>query len=196
MHEAVLRIVQSDQFQTLWVSANRTAHAQLVAVLTGKTTAGITANSNGEVQLDLSSVSKLVSDKLQSTGISLFSKIPIDKIGGTITLFQSKNLYKIRRAVRVLNTLAWVLPLLVFASFGGAIFLSRNRRTGFVLSAVAFTLGALILGGALAIGRGVYFSEITKNLLPPRTRPPRCSTTSCASCTRPCAPCSRSASSC
>ena len=36
VREATLRVVESDQFAELWTSANRLAHEQMVAVLTGK----------------------------------------------------------------------------------------------------------------------------------------------------------------
>ncbi len=166
VREAAMRVIQSDQFQKLWVDANRIAHAQLVDVLTGKHSGAISATSNGAVQLDLSQVTQLVSDRLQSTGIDLFSKIPVDKFGGTITLFQSKDLYKVRRGVGLLNTLAWVLPLIVFGAFGGAIFLSEHRRRGFVLAALAFTVGALSLSLFLFVARGIYLNAATNGGLP------------------------------
>jgi hypothetical protein len=166
VREAAMRVIQSEQFQKLWVDANRIAHAQLVDVLTGKHSSAISATGNGEVQLDLSSVTQLVSDRLQSTGIDLFSKIPIEKVGGTITLFQSKDLYKVRSGVGILNTLAWVLPLMGFAAFGGAIFLSASRRRGFVLAALAFTVGALSLSLFLFVARGIYLNAATNGGLP------------------------------
>jgi hypothetical protein len=166
VREATVRIIQTDQFQKLWVEANRVAHAQLVNVLTGKETAGITATRDGAVQIDLSSVAKLVSDQLQSTGIDLFSRIPATTVGGKITLFQSNDLYKVRQAVGVLNTLAYVLPLVVFGAFGGAIYLSRSRRRGFVLAAIAFTFGAFLLALFLFVARGLYLDAATSNHLP------------------------------
>jgi hypothetical protein len=107
-----------------------------------------------------------VSTKLQSSGINLFSKIPTDKIGGKVTIFQSTDLYKARQAVGVLNAAAFVLPFLVLAAFGGAIYLSRSRRRGFVLAAVAFTVGALMLALFLAVARGVYLNAATNNQFP------------------------------
>ena len=166
VREATLRVMQTSQFQTLWVEANRIAHAQLVNVLTGQKTAGVSATSNGAVQIDLSSVAKLVSTQLQATGIDLFSKIPIASIGGKITLFQSNDLYRVRRAVGILNTLAFLLPFLVVACFGGAIFLSRSRRRGFVLAAVGFTLGALVLAVLLFVARGLYLDAATNANFP------------------------------
>ncbi|MGZ6967861.1 MAG: hypothetical protein ACXVKN_09005 [Acidimicrobiia bacterium] len=164
--QAVERILATDQFQTIWIEANRIAHNQLVNVLTGQTTGGITATQNGAVTVDLSDVTKLVQQQLESTGIDLFSKIPIANIGGKITVFQSNDLYKVRTGFRILNTLAFVMPFLVFGCFGGAIFLSKSRRRGFVDSAIAFTFGALILGFALFIGRGAYLNAATGNNLP------------------------------
>ncbi len=166
VREATLRIIRTDQFQRLWVDANRVAHSQLESVLTGKETAGITATSSGAVQIDLSSVATLVNNQLQSTGIDLFSRIPAGHVGGKITLFQSNDLYRVRRAVGVLNTLAYVLPIAVFAAFGGAIYLSRSRRRGFVLAAVAFTLGASLLALLLFVARGFYLDAATSKDLP------------------------------
>ena len=166
VREATLRIIQTDQFQKLWVQANRIAHAQLVNVLTGKETAGVSTTRNGEVQIDLSSVAKLVSDQLRSTGIDLFARIPAADIGGKITLFQSTDLYRARRAVSILNTLAYVLPFAVFGAFGGAIYLSRSRRRGFVLAAAAFTIGALLLAIFLFVARGVYLDAATNKDFP------------------------------
>jgi hypothetical protein len=166
VREATVRVMQTDQFQKLWVDANRVAHAELVNVLTGKDSGAISATSNGAVQIDLSAVTTLVSERLQTTGIDLFSKIPAAKVGGQITLFQSQDLYKVRKAVGILDTLAWVLPVLVFGCFGGAILLSRSRRRGFVLAAVAFTLGALVLALFLFVGRGLYLNAATNDGLP------------------------------
>jgi hypothetical protein len=166
VHEATLRILATHQFQQLWVDANRLAHAQLVDVLTGRHTSGVSVTSNGAVQINLSSVAKLVSTKLQSSGIDLFNQIPVDKIGGKVTVFQSTDLYKARQAVGILNTAAFVLPFLVLAAFGGAIYLSRSRRGGFVLVAIAFTLGALMLALFLAIARGVYLNAATNQQFP------------------------------
>jgi hypothetical protein len=166
VREATFRIIQTDQFQKLWIQANRVAHAQLVGVLTGKETAGVSVTRNGAVQIDLSSVAKLVTDQLRSTGIDLFARIPAADIGGKVTLFQSDDLYKVRRAVGILNTLAYALPFVVFGAFGGAIYLSRSRRRGFVLAAAAFTVGALLLALFLFAARGAYLDTATSNDFP------------------------------
>jgi hypothetical protein len=166
-HEATLRVLESKQFQTVWVAANRAAHAQLVNVLTGsKSSSGAIQSSNGAVTVDLSAIGTEVKKSLESTGIKAFSKIPTDKIAGKITVFQSKDLYRARRAVGFLDRMAFVLPILVLGCLGGAILLSRNRRRGFIAAAIAFMLGALLLAVGLATGRGIYLDAATKGGLP------------------------------
>jgi len=163
--EATLRVVQSPQFQTVWTDANRRAHAALLNAITGEKH-GAVSISNGKVMLDLSAIGQDVKQALEKTGISAFSKIPTDRIAGQVTIFESKDIYRARRAVRALTALAYILPVLVFACFGGAIYLSANRRHGFVAAAIAFTLGAAVLAVALRIGRGIYLDATANTELP------------------------------
>ncbi len=166
VHETTLRILQSNQFQTVWKEANRVAHTQLVRVLEGGGNATVSQDKNGVVTLDLSKLVQQVTEQLRSSGIDLFSKIPIVKIGGQIPLFQSKNLYQVRKATDLLGKIAFVLPFVVFASFGGAIWLSQSRRKGFLAAALCFALGALVLGVGLTIGRHFYLNAATSSELP------------------------------
>jgi hypothetical protein len=166
VHETTLRVLQSSQFQDIWVAANRAAHKALVAVVTGKEDGAVAAAQNGTVSIDLSKVAQQVQQRLEDSGLDVFSRIPIARISGQIPVFQSKDLYKIRRATRALDTLAFVLPILVFASFGGAIFLSQSRRRGFVSAALGFTLGALVLALLLNVARSVYLDKATSADLP------------------------------
>ncbi len=166
VRQAVERILRTQQFDQLWEEANRVAHSQLVNILSGNEDGTIAANANGAVTVNLSSVTKLVQEQLASTGIDLFSNIPIANVGGKITIFRSQDLYKARTALKVLDTLAFILPFVIIACFAGAVFLSRNRRLGFVGCAVAFALGAAILGLVLFVGRGAYLNAATGRDLP------------------------------
>ncbi len=165
-HAAALKAVESKQFETLWVNANRRAHTALDRVLTGKKNGAVNANSNGAVTVDLSQVAEQAKKRLEQTGISAFSKIPADKVSGNVTIFQSKDLYKVRHAVGVFNKIAFLLPFLVLALFGGSVFLSANRRRGFMRAAVVFTLGAGVVALGLAVGRSIYLDGVTSAGVP------------------------------
>ncbi len=165
VHTTVLKIVQSQQFYDLWVAANRLAHSSLVKVLTGSGT-GVVTSKNGVITLDLSGLLTQVQQALDNAGLTIFSHIPIAKISAQIPLFQSKDLYKIRHGVGAFNKIAFVLPFIVIALFGGAIYLSRNRRKGFLAAAIGFAIGALILAIGLAVGRSIYLNAATSSDLP------------------------------
>jgi hypothetical protein len=158
VHAATLRVVESKQFQTVWERANRAAHTAFVHVLTGAHQGSVITNKNNTVYLDLSALTAQVVQRLQDSGISIFSKVPIAKVGKQIPLFDTEGLSKARKAFRALDVLAWVLPILVAACFAGAILLMKNRRRAFILSAFGFAIGALLLGVGLVIGRHVYLS--------------------------------------
>ncbi len=163
---ATMKVLQTSQFQDLWIQANRLAHTQLVNALTGEKSGVVVATKNGAVTVDLSSVAALVEKKLAATGIDLFKSIPIARVAGKITIFQSNDLYKARRAFGLLDTISFLLPFVVVGCFAGAIFLSRRRRRAFVLAAVGFTLGALLLAIGLSIGRSIYLNAVTSNNVP------------------------------
>lgn len=57
VHDTVGSLVASDQFETLWIQANRTAHDRLAAVLTGDTqVAAIEIDDSGTVSLNLAPI--------------------------------------------------------------------------------------------------------------------------------------------
>jgi hypothetical protein len=116
------------------------------------------------VTIDLSRVAAEVKQELVSSGITVFSNVPTDVIGGKITIFRSRDVSRAQQATKLLQTLAFVLPFFVLGCFGGAIALSRGRRRAFVRAAAGFTLGALLLWLGLAIGRTLYLDAVTATL--------------------------------
>ena len=165
VHSTTLKLVQSDQFQKFWEQANRLAHTQFQYVLTGKNTGAVKV-TNGSVSIDMTALVNLVVERLQAAGINVFGHTPISIATNQIPIFQSKDLQKINGAMNLLSKLAFLLPFLVLACFGAAILLSRNRRRGFLWSAVGFGVGALLLALGLTIGRHVYLGAISGQNIP------------------------------
>jgi hypothetical protein len=164
-NQAIARVLQTKQFETAWVEANKLTHAQLVKVLTGQGD-GFVSTRNGAVTVDLSGVAATVKQNLEDSGLSVFDSVPTSAIGGKITIFRSEDLHRAQQATSVLQTLSYVLPFLVAGCFIGAIVLSTNRRRAFVQTALCFALGALVLAALLAIGRVAYLDAATGSGLP------------------------------
>jgi hypothetical protein len=156
-----LKVVQSKQFSQVWVAVNRTAHKQLVAVLTGSG-AGSVSSKNGKVTIDLSQVEANLKKKLDANGITVFNKVPAVK-GLNLVLFQSQSLVKVQKTTKLLNDLALVLPILTLLLLAASVVLARNRRRGLVRAALGLALSMAAVLVVLAVARHQYLSGLGPN---------------------------------
>jgi hypothetical protein len=161
VNTVALKAVQSEQFYQLWVTANRTSHRQLVAVLTGSSQ-GSVSSSNGRVTIDLSQVEVTVKKKLDARGITVFDKVPAAK-GLNFVLFQSKSLVKVQKATKLLNDLAIVLPIITLLLFAASVVLVKNRRRGLVRAAAGLAVSMAAVLVVVAVGRHQYLSGLNPN---------------------------------
>jgi hypothetical protein len=163
----VQKVVTSDQFAQFWDRANRVAHQEVTDVLTTGQGQFLTANGT-QVSLDVGSILTMAKQRLVDNGFTLAQKVPDTSI--TVPLFQAKNLPRIRTAVTVLDTLAWVLPLVALVLLGLAVLVSPNRRRGLVLGATTFAVVLLIMLAALAILRTYYLNHLPDTSSPDAAR--------------------------
>jgi hypothetical protein len=160
-YQVTLRAVQSSAFQKIWTSANRLAHQQLVKVLTGAQP-GALSTANGRVTLDLSPVAAQAKQKLDAKGITFFDHVPAARALNFV-LFQSKDLAKIQHLVKLLNKVAFILPIVAFLAFIGGILMARNRRRGLVRSSFGLALSMALVLVVMAIGRNHYLGSLSHN---------------------------------
>ena len=174
VHDLALRLVQSDQFATIWERANRRAHTQLVAVLQGKGRGNI-ETKNGQVVVHLGPVVDRVKAALEKVGVNAFSRIDAERVNNQIVLLDSDQLDKAQDAVDLSDKLAIVLPILTIVLFAGAVLVSGNRRRTILRTGlgVAFAVGLVLT--AFNIGRSVYLDALGPTST---TRRPQMSTTS------------------
>ena len=135
--------LQRPRVQTAWKDANRVAHKQLLAILEGKSRAGV-STSGGEVTLDLRAFLVDVGTQL-GIGAGLESKLPPD--AGQITIMKSSQLKAAQDGVKVIKALSWLLVFVALAAYGGAIALARGRRreTLRIIACAFILIGILLL---------------------------------------------------
>ena len=75
IEEQVTKLVESDQFETAWIEANRQAHTQMVAVLTGKDTDTVEISDNA-VSINLATLIDTVKQRLVDRGFTLAERLP------------------------------------------------------------------------------------------------------------------------
>ena len=160
----VRRTLESNRFQELWVEVNRRAHAQLVRVLTGE--GRVLLTREGRVTLDLTPILDAVKLELAGRGITLFERVPPNLVATSFVLMDSEGLETAQRGVRLLETLAVVLPLLLVASLAAAVALSRRRRRTVLQASLGIAASMVVLGLVLALARPAYVSAVAGPGLP------------------------------
>ena len=157
---ASTRLVESDQFSTLWKEVNRRAHTRVVAVLQGEGTDTV-ETKNGEIVLQLTPFVDEVKKRLDQRGISFFDDVELPKnVRNGIVIFASDDLRTTQSIVDLLDTLYWLLPLLVFVVFAAAILLSGDRRRTVMHAALGVALAMGVLLTVFNVGRRFYLDAL------------------------------------
>jgi hypothetical protein len=156
VNEQIEAFVRSDDFEDAWVRANREAHSQLVAALTGEGDA-VTVE-NGEVKIGLATIIDAVKAQLSDAGFAIADRIP--EVDATFTIFQSADVDKVQRAIRLLDGLSTWLPVIGLGLLAVAVVVARDRRRVVLAAGVAVAASMLLLGAALNAIRPFYLDAL------------------------------------
>ncbi len=159
VNNVVTKFVQSPAFQKLWVTINRVAHTELVALLTGKKPAGDALTiTRGSVLLDLSAVVVAAKSQLVDAGLSVASQVPV--VGATIKVAQIDGLEKAQAWTRFINKVANWLPWVMLLFFAGAIALAHRRRRTLLIAAGCVAGAMVLLALILNVARHFYINGV------------------------------------
>lgn len=162
VHNTVDKVVTSDAFTTFWVNANKVAHTQLDAILSGEGSATVKV-SGDTVSIDLGPLIDRVKQELVSSGLTIAGSIP--EIHPTFELFQTDDLYRYQTLYQWLNTLRWALPVLALVLLAAGVYLARNHRRALVGVGLGVALAMLVLAAALALTRAGYLNAVSARAL-------------------------------
>jgi hypothetical protein len=152
------KVLETGTAQSLWETANRTAHEQLMAVLENKHEAVSTAN--GEVTLNLGSMLKNLAGQV---GLSkdLAEEVPAD--AGQVTILKSEQLKTAQDIVIAIKGLALLLSIVTFLVFGLAIYLTQGGRWVTVMfSGVALIVAGLLVVVLRHVAGGIVVDQLVK----------------------------------
>jgi len=150
-------LVESDEFEQAWIAANRTAHSELVAALTGQ--GGDTvAIENGSVRVSLAALINTLKQQLTDAGFAIADRIP--EVQATFTIMQSADLAQVQRMLRIIDDLATWLPVVGLLLLAAAIFIARDRRRMVLAAGLAVAAAMLLLGATLNIIRPIYLDSL------------------------------------
>jgi hypothetical protein len=159
IHQHVQKFVASPAFATLWTNVNRLAHQGVNRLLTGEQ-GGIVAASGDSVVLNIGPIVDAAKQALVADGFRLAGSIP--SVDAQYTLFQSDQLPRAQRTVRLLNTLANWLPWIIAALFALAVWLAPNRRRAAIAGLVAAAVLLVVTFIGVKVGRHAYADQLTR----------------------------------
>ena len=159
VRRVVTAVVESDQFATAWVAANRVAHAQLVAVLS-RSPDGAIVDNGSTVSIDIGNLVEPVEQRLVAAGVPLVDKLP--PITVSVPLLPSSDLDTARTAYNALRIGGVALPLLALAFIAGGVAMARDRRRALV----RVGLGAVVACVVLVLGLSFARSHVASSLPP------------------------------
>jgi hypothetical protein len=160
--ERIEAVVQSDLFRTVWIEANRTAHAQMVAVLTGEQDGTVDVTTEGSVRVDLAALIGTVKQQLADQGFAIADRIP--EVQATFTIIESENLADAQWLFALLDDVATWLPVFGLVLLAVAIFIARDRRRMVLAAGLAIAGSMLLLGTILNLARPFYLDAIPASM--------------------------------
>ncbi len=158
----VNNLVASPQFATVWLEANRTAHASLVSLLEGEQGGALSAQ-NDTVTLNLAPIIAQVKERLVASGFGLADKIPV--VNKSIVLVQSDSVTKAQGLYRFLNTIGVWLPIISLVLLALGVYIARDHRRALLMGALGFAGAMLALGVLLTLARVFYLNALPTDVI-------------------------------
>ena len=159
VQKVVTKLIMTKQFHFIWVHANRAAHRQMVAVLTGSNST-LSVDKSGTVTLNLQGALDQIRQKLIDEGGGVFAKIPVGLVPSRVVLLHSKSLGQVRFVVKLLKPITVLLIVLALACFAGAIALSRRRRRTLFQAGLTLSGTMAVLAVLVALARTIAVDSI------------------------------------
>ncbi|SEN09173.1 hypothetical protein SAMN05216267_1001224 [Actinacidiphila rubida] len=160
VHQTVANFVATDAFAQLWTQLNRQAHTAFTGALTGENNTAVKVRGDAVV-LDLAPVVDQVKARLANRGLGVVAHIPT--VHTDYTLVKSQDVKNARTGFRLLQIIGNWLPVIAVVLAAGGVLLAVRRRRALVTAALAFAVGAVLLGIALTVFRVVYLNHLPAN---------------------------------
>jgi hypothetical protein len=120
--DAVATVVQTDQFNAVWVAANRAVHATAMEVLRGR--GDLAYLREGQLTIDLSGVLDFVQGQFDLGALGLDP----GEGWGKIVLMESRQVAMVQEVLKFIDSVGLVVPLLALGTLLLAWLISMRRR--------------------------------------------------------------------
>ena len=189
VQDQVLRVVQSDAFETFWVEANRFVHTQILAILRGE---GETVTvREGKVLLNLMPLVNLALGSIQTVASDLVGRsitlptiepneIPHESVAklesalgvdlpeeyGTIAVYDSDELKALQQTLDTFQRLLVLLLVSIPVLGGLALWLSMRKRRTLIQLTVGGAIGLVLVRRLAIAGRSSLYEQVDVERFP------------------------------
>jgi cell division protein FtsB len=143
--DQVTKLLDSDQFEQLWVTINTQLQQALIAALSGEPSGAVTIQGD-QVVLDTGDLIEVVKQRLVDRGLSFAANIPVPPAADRqVVLLTSPQLEQARAAYSLAQPVAQWLIYAVMLLFVVAVLVSRRRARMTMAAGIAIIIGAVVV---------------------------------------------------
>lgn len=168
LHDKTIQVMQTPEFQTVWVTMNRQVHPVVEQVLRGEDSETLTT-TNGEIRLDLYPLYTLLVQNLTIEGVDLEQELQVGENDLWLTLAVGDDLIEAQQAVKFLNDASWALLVVGVVLAAVLIWTAENRWRAGIAVGLAVLLGALLLWVVLMVAAPLAGDQLRTQLDPDAT---------------------------
>lgn len=145
VQETATSLIQSDQFNAVWVGINRAAHRAVMGVLRGE--GDLLYLQEGQLTLDLSDAFRFVTDSLQLSDLE-----GLQDVETRFVLLESQQVAVVQQTLAFIDRVGLVIPLLALGSLFLAWLISlwRRRTVRWIGIGMAITMGLSLVAFVVA----------------------------------------------
>jgi hypothetical protein len=159
VRDIVADLIMSDQFNTLWVTVNRTAHELIMGALRGGT--DLLYLRDGKLTIDLEGPLAFIESTLGLEGLDVFD----DRDWDSFVLFESQQVAVLQQILNMLDAIGLLLPILALVLFVIAWLVSLWRRRTVLWIGVGVAVTMVLSLIVLALVRPALLSSILDPLM-------------------------------
>ena len=183
VQEQVLKVVESDAFETFWVEANRFVHTQVLAIMRGES--DTVSVAEGKVLLNLVPLVNLALASIENVSSDLVGRdvtlptfepgeVPSSQIAkleqalgidlpdnyGQIPVYDSQDLKALQQTLYTAKRLLILLRVLIPVLIAAALSVSTRRRRTLVQLTVGGAIGLVVVRRVALIARDGLFEQV------------------------------------
>jgi hypothetical protein len=142
--------VKSAEFRQLWLSVNKEAHPEVLAMLRGEESGSLSVQGDAIV-LDLGDVTTQLRDRMTTEGVPFAAQIP--QINANVELISRPAVRQLVPAFDLLETLSVILPIVALALLLGGVLIAARRGRVLIVGGIGLVVMMLLLVLAAFLAR-------------------------------------------